>query len=82
MDLPVIYLGILIAYGFLALSFYLKNYAMMILSCFLLFGISVHTFKNGISIFPYNNFIVIVFSAVTFAIAAYVSLKATLEYMT
>jgi hypothetical protein len=82
MDLPVIYLIILIAYGLLALSFYIKNFAMMILSCFLLFAVSVHTFKNGISIFPYNSFIVIVFSAVTFAIAAYVSLKASLDYMT
>lgn len=80
MELPWIYLIILLAYMMLMFSFFIKNYIMMILSCLLMFALSIYTFVHGIdTTFTYSNFVVKMFSAVTFGIAAYVSLKATTE---
>lgn len=81
MDLPVIYLVIFVAYIFWMFSVYIRNFATTMLACLLMFGISVYTFKNGISVFSYNNFLVIIFSAVTFGIAAYTSLKVAIDLM-
>ena len=82
MDFPAIYLVILVGYGMMVFGISIKNFAITILSCFLLFALSVHAFKYGISIFEYNSLISIVFSTVTFGIAAYVSLKSSLEMIT
>lgn len=79
MDLPVIYLIIILAYSMLVFAFYLKNYTLMMLTCFLMFALCIYTFQNGIGIFAADELVVIMFSAVTFGIAAYVSIKSTLD---
>jgi len=79
MDLPAIYLIILLSYLMLLFAFMIRNWVLMILTCFLMFVLSIYTFTNGIGAFAYDNFVVIMFSAVTFGLAAYISLKTTLE---
>ena len=79
MDLPVIYLIIILAYLLLLFSFMLRNYMMMMLTSFFMFAIALHTIQNGIGTFTQDTLIVIMFSAITFAIAAYVSMKSTLD---
>jgi len=79
MDLPAIYLIILLSYLMLMFAFMIKNWVFMLLTCFLMFALSIYTFTNGIGAFAYNNFVVMMFSGVTFGLAAYVSLKTVLE---
>lgn len=79
MAVPVIYLVIIFAYSLLFLGLWKEDEIIIILSSFLLFSIPVYTFINGIDIFAHNNFLVIMFSAVTFAVAGYCGLRASLE---
>jgi hypothetical protein len=79
MDIPVIYLLIILGYGLVIIGILLRNFAMTMLSCFLLFAVSIYTFKYGISVFAYNSFASIMFSAVTFGVAAYISARSGLE---
>ncbi len=79
MDLPVIYLIILLSYLMLMFAFIIRSYIFMMLTCLLMFSVSIYTFIHGIGSFAPNNFVVMMFSAVTFGLAAYISLKATFE---
>jgi len=74
-----IYFVILLAYGIWFLGVYLKSVSITILGCFFLFGLSVYVFQNGIDIFPNTELLVIMFCAVTFALASYTSYKVSEE---
>jgi len=54
-----------------------KNEIISLLASLFMFALSLYTFVNGIDIFAYNNLLVIMFSAVTFALAAYTSFQAS-----
>ena len=79
MALPVIYLVIILAYLGLLFAFFLKDHIFIILVSFVLFALSIFTFVNGIDAWSNSNFLVIMFSSVTFAIAAYASSRSTIE---
>ena len=82
MDMPVIYLIIILSYMILILGFIIKEFTFLMLAGFLLMGLSVYTFTNGIGIFLHSNFLVIIFSAITFSIGAYCSMRTVLELIT
>lgn len=77
--IPTIYLIIIVAYIFLSLGFMTRSPPILLLSCFLLFGISVFIFKEGMDNF--NNTLTMLFAGVNFGIASYISLKSTFEVM-
>jgi len=74
-----IYFVILLAYGIWFLGFYLRSVSITLLGCFSLFALSVYVFQNGIDIFVNTDLLVVMFSAVTFSIAAYTSYKLSAE---
>jgi len=81
MALHIIYFLIALAYGLWILSLILKEKILALFSVILMFPLSIYIFVEGIDIFQWNNILVIVFGAVTFAIAAYTGMKVTLETM-
>jgi len=74
-----IYFVIGLAYGIWFLGIYKRSWSITKLGCFFLFGISLYIFQNGIDIFSNKDLQVVVFSSVTFALAAYTSYKVSEE---
>ena len=79
MAFHVIYFLVLLAYGIWVVSLITRNEIVALLSCLMLFPLSIYIFVNGMDIFEWSNIIVKVFAAITFAVASYTSLQATFE---
>jgi len=79
--IPAIYFMIFLAYAIWLLGILIKDIPITLLGCLILFALSVYTFANGIDIFPHNNLLVIMFSAVTFGLASYTSYLAISELL-
>ena len=69
--IPAIYVIITLAYALTFYFAYREDNILSILSSFLLFVLSIYIFVNGID--DLNNFVTIMFGAVTLGIGIYVS---------
>lgn len=55
----------------------LQDKSITLLGCFAMFALAIYTFVNGIYI--HNNFLTYIFSAVTFGLASYISIRTSIE---
>lgn len=76
MAFDIIYFFILLVYAVWFLAIFVKDDIVAMFASFLLFALSIYMFSNGIDRFPSTELLVIMFSAVTFALAAMTSLTA------